>query len=241
MLSQQRTSDTTARTTAFCCLLSHVMFIAETDLEAEVDPSVETEDKLRAEEESARQRLEAMQRWAFIVCVISCISMGQLFDWQSCSVYTSYCCPFPWRWNGCPFWCHFILIEALGQPIGVLWVPRHCDAQWHAQVLLPNMQSLCHYNLSSQFNSSTTAGPIGDTVLPCWACPFLQFLAELVGVSWLLLYIPSWACWACRTNEQTNERTNERTSFWHGRSADSAVCLQGWGREHPAGNARCKP
>jgi len=33
-------------------------------LEAEVDPSVETEDKLRAEEEAARQRLEAMQRWS---------------------------------------------------------------------------------------------------------------------------------------------------------------------------------
>ena len=38
--------------------------VAETDLEAEVDPSVETEDKLRAEEEAARQRLEAMQRWS---------------------------------------------------------------------------------------------------------------------------------------------------------------------------------
>ena len=35
---------------------------AETDLEAEVDPSVETEEKLRAEEEAAKQRLEAMQR-----------------------------------------------------------------------------------------------------------------------------------------------------------------------------------
>lgn len=36
--------------------------IIETDLEAEVDPSVETEDKLRAEEEAAQRRLEAMQR-----------------------------------------------------------------------------------------------------------------------------------------------------------------------------------
>lgn len=38
------------------------MGCAETDLEAEVDPSVETEEKLRAEEEAARQRLEVMQR-----------------------------------------------------------------------------------------------------------------------------------------------------------------------------------
>ncbi|KAL3156060.1 hypothetical protein ABBQ32_013048 [Trebouxia sp. C0010 RCD-2024] len=36
--------------------------IIETDLEAEVDPSVETEEKLRAEEEAAQQRLQAMQR-----------------------------------------------------------------------------------------------------------------------------------------------------------------------------------
>lgn len=37
---------------------------AETDLEAEVDPSVETEEKLRAKEEAAQQRLQAMQRCA---------------------------------------------------------------------------------------------------------------------------------------------------------------------------------
>lgn len=36
--------------------------VIETDLEAEVDPSVETEEKLRAEEEAARQRLEAIQK-----------------------------------------------------------------------------------------------------------------------------------------------------------------------------------
>ena len=36
--------------------------VTETDLEAEVDPSVETEEKLRAEEEAARQRLEAIQK-----------------------------------------------------------------------------------------------------------------------------------------------------------------------------------
>ena len=41
-----------------------VCVCAETDLEAEVDPSVETEEKLRAEEEAAQQRLQAMQRCA---------------------------------------------------------------------------------------------------------------------------------------------------------------------------------
>lgn len=41
--------------------------IADTDLEAEVDPSVETEEKLRAEEQAARQRLEAMQRSATLI------------------------------------------------------------------------------------------------------------------------------------------------------------------------------
>ena len=41
--------------------------IADTDLEAEVDPSVETEEKLRAEEQAARQRLEAMQRCANLI------------------------------------------------------------------------------------------------------------------------------------------------------------------------------
>ena len=48
------------------CVSSWYLYcpVAETDLEAEVDPSVETEDKLRAEEEAARRRLEAMQRWS---------------------------------------------------------------------------------------------------------------------------------------------------------------------------------
>lgn len=44
------------------------MAFSETDLEAEVDPSVETEEKLRAEEEAARQRLEAIQRCASCQC-----------------------------------------------------------------------------------------------------------------------------------------------------------------------------
>ena len=43
-------------------VLQAVHVCADTDLEAEVDPSVETEEKLRAEEEAAQQRLQAMQR-----------------------------------------------------------------------------------------------------------------------------------------------------------------------------------
>lgn len=41
---------------------------ADTDLEAEVDPSVETEEKLQAEEIAAKQRLEAMQRSVSCPC-----------------------------------------------------------------------------------------------------------------------------------------------------------------------------
>ena len=46
------------------CQHNSLRLSADTDLEAEVDPSVETEEKLRAEEQAARHRLEAMQRFA---------------------------------------------------------------------------------------------------------------------------------------------------------------------------------
>ena len=68
---------------------------AETDLEAEVDPSVETEEKLRAEEEAAKARLEAMQR-----CDSSCVLLSLSATWLisllvRCWCICLYLCPNP--------------------------------------------------------------------------------------------------------------------------------------------------
>lgn len=43
---------------------AHAVSVIDTDLEAEINPSIETEDRIRAEEEEAQRRLEAVARAA---------------------------------------------------------------------------------------------------------------------------------------------------------------------------------
>ena len=51
-----------------CCVL-HCH--ADTDMEAEVEPSVEGEEALRAEEAAAQQRLAQLARWVWVGLIMS--------------------------------------------------------------------------------------------------------------------------------------------------------------------------